>query len=254
MSWRNIEFGWPYLDRLSGSSGMAELVRNQGLPVRIANPDHSAGFDVGDWFGLAQFDGLTGGTWNVAGVADLPTARALAGTGFTINASGPAVPALRTRSGLKVYTAANIFPRAWVVNRVTGIASETEARARLSRPPEEFRRTGFVSGAPPPLAPCENPGTVDPPIRRGHILALHAVLPCAGMVIISQTFYPGWRASVDGRPAKLYQADGFLDGIAVPAGQHLITLSWRPWTVFAGAALSAASAVFLVLAYKRVYK
>ena len=31
MDWRNIEFGWPSLDRLSGSSGVAELVRNQGL-------------------------------------------------------------------------------------------------------------------------------------------------------------------------------------------------------------------------------
>jgi uncharacterized membrane protein YfhO len=74
------------------------------------------------------------------------------------------------------------------------------------------------------------------------------------MVIISQTFYPGWRASVDGRPAKLYQADGFLDGIAVPAGKHVVTLSWRPWTVFTGAALSTISAILLILCYRRAHK
>ena len=251
MDWRNIEFGWPYLSRLSGSSGVADLLRNEGLPVRIANPDRSAGFELGDWLGVAQFDGRTGGTENVAGVADLPTARALAGTGFTVDAVRPGAPAFRTPSGLKLYAAANTFPRAWVVNRVTSVANETDARARLSRPPGEFRRTAFVSGAPPLLAPCENPGTVGAVMRRGQTLTVHAALPCAAMVIVSQTFYPGWRASVDGKPAKLYQADGFLDGIAVPAGQHVITLSWRPWTVFAGATLSAISAVLLMLAYKR---
>jgi len=254
MDWRNIEFGWPYLDRLSGSSGVAELLRNQGLPVRIANPDRSAGFELGDWLGIPQFDGLTGGTENVAGVADLPTARALAGTAFIIDAKAQRVPVFQTPSGLRIHAAANAFPRAWVVNQVTSVANGTEARARLSRPPGEFRRKAFVSGAPPLIAPCENPGTVGPVMRRGHTLAVHAALPCAAMVIVSQTFYPGWRASVDGRPAKLYQADGFLDGIAVPAGQHVITLSWRPWTVFAGAAVSAVSAILLLLGYKRTHK
>jgi uncharacterized membrane protein YfhO len=74
------------------------------------------------------------------------------------------------------------------------------------------------------------------------------------MVVIGQTFYPGWGASVDGRPAKLYQADGFLDGVAVPAGAHVIALVWRPWTVFIGAFLSAVSGILLILAYNRIAK
>lgn len=252
MDWRNIEFGWPYLDRLSESSGVADLLRSQGAPVRLANPDHSAGFDLGDWFGLEQFDGLTGGTENVAGVADLPTARALAGTGFIIDLKGAGDPAFQTRSGLKLYAAPDAFPRAWMVNRLTAVGNEVEGRAMLSRSPEEFRRMAFVSGTPPALAPCDAHGTVSSVVRQGRTLTVHAATPCAGMVVIGQTFYPGWRASIDGRPVKLYQADGFLDGVAIPAGQHVITLTWRSWTVLTGAAVTALSALLLILAYTRV--
>jgi len=251
MDWRNIEFGWPYLNRLSESSDLADLLRSQGTPVRVANPDHSAGFDAGDWFGLRQFDGLTGGTKNVTGVADLPTARALAGTGFIIDAKRAGVPFFQTRSGLKLYAEPNAFPSAWAVNRVTEVADETEARVRLSHPLEEFRRMAFITGTPPPLTRCENPGTVGPVIRRAGTLTVQATMACTGMVVIGQTFYPGWRASIDGRPAKLYQADGFLDGVAVPAGAHVIALVWRPWTVFIGAFLSAISGILLILAYNR---
>ncbi len=251
VDWRNIEFGWPYLNRLSESTGIAELLRSEGTPLRLADPDRSAGFEAGDWFGLEQFDGLTGGTANVTGVADLPTARALAGTGFIIDSKRGGDPAFQTGSGLKLYSIPDVFPRAWAVNRVDGVENQADARARLSRPVEEFRRAAFVNGAPPKLAPCNNAGTVGPVMRRGSTITVHAGMPCAGMVIIGQTFYRGWTASVDGRPVKLYQADGFLDGVAVPAGEHVIALIWRPWTVFAGAALSAISAVLLILAYKR---
>ena len=252
MDWRNIEFGWPYLDRLSGSSDLANLLRSQGTPMRIANPDHSAGYDAGDWLGVKQFDGMTGGTKNVTGVADLPTARALAGTGFTIDAKGAGDPFFQTRSGLKLYAAPNAFPGAWAVSQVTAVADEAETRLRLSHPPEEFRRGAFVTGAPPTVERCENPGTVGPLIRRGRTLTVQATMGCAGMVVIGQTFYPGWRVSVDGRPAKLYQADGFLDGVAVPAGAHVIALVWRPWTVFIGGFFSAISALLLILAYNRL--
>jgi hypothetical protein len=254
MDWRNIELGWPDLNRLSESSDLADLLRTQGTPIRIANPDRSAGFQAGDWFGVEQFDGLTGGTENVAAVADLPTARALAGSGFTIDGEGAGNPYFQTRSGLKLYAMLNPFPRAWAVNQVTGATGQTDARARLSHPPEEFRRMAFVTGTPPALARCDNPGSVGPVVRRGRTLTVHATMACAGMVIIGQTFYPGWRASVDGEPAKLYQADGFLDGIAVPAGQHVIALAWRPWSVFAGAAFSAFSSILLLLAYNRAFK
>jgi hypothetical protein len=256
MDWRNIELGWPYLNRLSESASIAALLRSQTSPVRIANPDRSAGFDLGEWQGVEQFDGLTGGTENVMSVADLPTAQALAGVGLRIAAKAPGEPAFQTASGLKLYAQSGAFPRAWIVSRVSGVKNALEARSRLGQPFEAFKRAAFVAGEPPALAPCDRPGSMDEGAidqisRRGRKLTVQAKLACAGMVVISQTFYPGWRAFVDGRPAKIYETDGFLDGVAAPPGKHAIELIYEPWTIPVGAAISALSAVLLIVAYRR---
>jgi uncharacterized membrane protein YfhO len=68
---------------------------------------------------------------------------------------------------------------------------------------------------------------------------LEANLKCRGMVIDSDTFFPGWEATVDGRPAPIYEAYGFLRGVVAEAGPHRIEMRYRPKSVYWGAALTA---------------
>jgi hypothetical protein len=184
----------------------------------------------------------------------LPAARALAGAGLAIGAQAVdsgREPAFQTAAGLKLYAEPGAFPRAWVVNRVTGVTNGTEARSMLGRPREEFTSAAFVTGSPPSLPPCNKAGMAREISSRGPRVTLRAALPCPGLVVISQTFYPGWRAFVDGKPAKLYETDGFLDGVPAPAGEHRIELIYQPWTIRVGAAISLLSAILLIVVYKR---
>jgi uncharacterized membrane protein YfhO len=68
---------------------------------------------------------------------------------------------------------------------------------------------------------------------------IEANLSCRGMVIDSDTFFPGWEARVDGQPAAIYEAYGFLRGIVAEAGQHRIELRYRPKSVYWAAGLTA---------------
>jgi Bacterial membrane protein YfhO len=70
-------------------------------------------------------------------------------------------------------------------------------------------------------------------------VTLTATLACPGRVILSDILYPGWEASVDGRPAPLHEAWGALRSVDVDAGAHTIEMSYRPASVRIGAALSA---------------
>jgi uncharacterized membrane protein YfhO len=58
------------------------------------------------------------------------------------------------------------------------------------------------------------------------------------MVVLSDTFYPGWRARVDHRPVSIFEVDGAMRGVVVPRGPHAITMRYRPASAIAGAALS----------------
>ena len=47
-----------------------------------------------------------------------------------------------------------------------------------------------------------------------------------GLLVVSQSFYPGWRATVDGEPVPIRRVDYLLQGIQVQAGSHRVELSY----------------------------
>jgi len=69
------------------------------------------------------------------------------------------------------------------------------------------------------------------------------------LVRIAIPFAPGWRATVDGMPVAILPVDYALSGVMVPAGQHQLTLWFRPNNFLAGAALSVAAIIGIVLLF-----
>ena len=60
------------------------------------------------------------------------------------------------------------------------------------------------------------------------------------------TAYPGWEAEVDGKPAPLLRVDYAFRGVAVPAGEHRVTLAYRPLSFRAGLALTLSAFLIVV--------
>jgi hypothetical protein len=63
--------------------------------------------------------------------------------------------------------------------------------------------------------------------------------PAATMVVISQSYYPAWQATIDGRPAKLWRANYAFQAIEVPAGRHAVRLVYFDKAFRLGCLLSA---------------
>jgi uncharacterized membrane protein YfhO len=68
---------------------------------------------------------------------------------------------------------------------------------------------------------------------------LETDLKCRGMVIEADTSFPGWEATIDGKPSQLYEAYGFLRGIVIEAGTHRVEMRYRPKSVYWGVSLTA---------------
>jgi hypothetical protein len=60
----------------------------------------------------------------------------------------------------------------------------------------------------------------------------------ASLLVVTDSDYPGWRASVDGRPAPVLRTNVLFRGVPVPAGRHLVRLWFDPLSVRLGFALS----------------
>ena len=49
------------------------------------------------------------------------------------------------------------------------------------------------------------------------------------ILFISQIYYPGWKASVDGATATLDRVNAIASGIPIAPGEHEILLTYDPW-------------------------
>ena len=66
-------------------------------------------------------------------------------------------------------------------------------------------------------------------------------------LVLSDTYYPGWVASVDGQPTPVLRGDVLFRVVAVPAGDHDVQFRFEPRSVRLGLAISVVSLLLLVL-------
>ena len=61
------------------------------------------------------------------------------------------------------------------------------------------------------------------------------------LLVLSDTYYPGWVARIDGEGSPTYRANYTMRGVSVPAGSHQVTFSYEPQSVRLGIIISILS-------------
>jgi uncharacterized membrane protein YfhO len=80
-------------------------------------------------------------------------------------------------------------------------------------------------------------------------IQLETATGAPGLIMLSETYYPAWKAYVDGRPVPIYVADHVLRAVPVPAGEHTVELRYESWSLRVGLVVSLISyLVFIALA------
>ena len=69
-------------------------------------------------------------------------------------------------------------------------------------------------------------------------ISIQAEAPAASLVVIAQTYYPAWKAFVDGRSATIWRANYAFQALEVPAGRHQIKMVYEDRKLLAGAVFS----------------
>jgi uncharacterized membrane protein YfhO len=76
---------------------------------------------------------------------------------------------------------------------------------------------------------------------------LRVTAPDGGLLVVNEAFYPGWEARVDGVPTSVYHANYLFIGIPLAAGDHVVTLEYRPMAVPLGAITSVVTILVVCL-------
>lgn len=231
-----------WLDAIHGNADIAEYLRKQPGFQRAEIAADAFAPNWGAFHGVEMHGGKTASiTTNVLDSELFSlTGRRMYGVAYTI-ATAPQPNAgdevFAGASGMKVYRR-EAFPRAWAVHELVRVQQTGEGNILISQDPDSFRRRAHMVGPPPRVELCAAPDTVQLTEHAPDRLAIRAEMACDGMVILSDTFYPGWRARVDHRPAQIHQVNGAMRGVAVPRGKHTVTMRYRPVSVYLGAGMT----------------
>jgi hypothetical protein len=164
-----------------------------------------------------------------------------------------------------------VFPRAWVVHDARLVRPVDEAhpasrvaliaRLRSSDPSipvdpptlrADLRTTAYVEAADPSaLIRALQPGHSGLPQPSGSAdevvivreeaptrVVIDASLQRPGIVVLADLLAPGWRLTIDDRPAPILRANLSMRAAAVAAGRHTLVYTYDPASVHLGVWIS----------------
>ena len=158
------------------------------------------------------------------------------------------------------------FPRAWIVHRVTTVPpilgfekADRDGMMRRLMLDESFdlRQEALVetdeAGELAELAELEMPASNDTletcefTGREADGVSLQVRAATAGLLVLAETFYPGWEATLDGEPTAILRTNRMMRGVLVPAGEHRVTFTYNPALIYYSASASAVGWGLLML-------
>jgi hypothetical protein len=144
------------------------------------------------------------------------------------------------------------LPEAWCPERLTSATSEEAARARVAEPGFDPARDAVLEAPPEELPPTPDAHARIHWLERSPLAATVEVEAVRDSVLLrSESWYPSWRAFVDGNPVKLTPADGAFQALRIPAGRHRVDFRFDP-TLFEWSLAAAGLGLLLVLALLRL--
>lgn len=142
-----------------------------------------------------------------------------------------------------VYENVAAYPRAFVVPEAVLAPDGPAAIARLREGPLDPRRQVVVESAPDGgLGPFRSTPPSDAPVvAEGRaVVDVRADAPGGGFLVLSDPYYPGWRAFVNGVETPILRANYLFRAVALPPGSHEVRFTFVPSSLHRGAVLSVA--------------
>jgi membrane protein YfhO len=151
----------------------------------------------------------------------------------------------------RVYANQYALPRVFLVSHQRVVKGGDAALALVSSAAFDGRRAAVTERRISQLAEgASQAGGTD---GQASLVSYHAervvartASPASSMMVLTDAYYPGWQAKVDGRPASIHRVDYLLRGVLVPAGRHRVEFEYKPVSWRVGWIVSAVTLLALL--------
>jgi hypothetical protein len=159
---------------------------------------------------------------------------------------------------VKILENRDALPRAWIVHTAKRATPE-EALKLLGSGEVDPSQMALLEREPPDLTRPDDASSDRASVTtyEAERIELKTTTGAPGLLVLSEVYYPAWKAHVDGEPVPIYRADHLLRAVPVPAGEHLVELRYESSPLKAGIVISLiayAALVALVVAKVRRWR
>jgi hypothetical protein len=160
---------------------------------------------------------------------------------------------LQEEAGIWVYERGRVLPIARLVTDYEVIADEVAAVNRVHAPDFDPGKTVILAQEPDcAVGPAGETAEATIVEERNGYWRIETNSDSPALLVLSESAYPGWQATVDGQTADPLTAYTLIRAVCVPAGAHVVEWSFEPGIFRFGGVISVLGLLLVGLAVWRV--
>jgi len=157
-------------------------------------------------------------------------------------------PVLWEDANWQVVARETALPRAYVVSTIVPVSDNRMLLSRMFDPATDLSGTAFVEV---PIHGIQGTGSA-----KGYAaitsyetdrVTVEVEAAHAALLVLSDTYFPGWHATVDGTERTVYRTNYAFRGVVVPQGRHTVVFRYEPASFRAGLIIGAGFLCLLML-------
>jgi Bacterial membrane protein YfhO len=146
-----------------------------------------------------------------------------------------------------LYKIEGTIPRAYVVNKAA-VENDSKKVLRLLSSDEFDPKLEVVLDSEIPMPPTRELKATAKILRyENERVTIATSADNEAILVLGDSYYPGWKAFVDGREEVIRRANLFFRAVPLPAGDHTVEFRYEPRSFTVGLAISVASLIALAV-------
>jgi hypothetical protein len=147
---------------------------------------------------------------------------------------------------VKIYENLDVLPRAFLVHEAIVVTDDDEALA-LMRQDSFDPATRVVLAEGESIDVESSVSSARATYYAQERIEIEVDSDAPGYLVLTEAWYPGWEATVDGEPTPIYRSDLYFRAVPVEAGSHRVVFTFRPASVRVGMIVSMVGLLCLTL-------
>lgn len=241
-----------YVNSLNIAAYQNYMLHLRGLLPQTRELPPSGGSDL--WFtGMAPFSYIQGMEVSLAPAIEekLPY-YSLLGVKYFITPKATTLNnlALVYNEEVKIYENPSVMPRAFIAYQVERAFSYEQAQNQIGTEGFSWESVMMLEESVPGKSQRLSGGE----ISEAEIISyspnrvtIKAQARSAGILVLSDVFYPGWRAYLDGNRVEIYRVNGIMRGLFIEEGEHIVEFQYYADSFRQGIAIALCSFILMMV-------